>query len=205
MGVPDGSVMLQITRHGSPLGSEEMSDPASKVLASWVWNGPRTVPSVAFADFGWSIASTSNDSPRTSDSRMNSCSLLAREFATQYVRFVKIVLGYILTCLTSVLICPTLTRKSSPAIHSLVLNLVSRAKSCKCVTSRSRMNFVRTSSPCELIRIVFSVILSAVRFFASGSALLEDGFAMMMFVISWDEGKINWVWLRVSRQVCSYC
>ena len=41
------------------------------------------------------------------------------------------------TCLTSLLICPTFTRKLRAAIHSFVLNRVSRAKSCRCVTSRS--------------------------------------------------------------------
>jgi hypothetical protein len=41
------------------------------------------------------------------------------------------------TCLTSLLICPTFTRKFKAAIHSFVLNRVSRAKSWRCVTSRS--------------------------------------------------------------------
>ena len=45
--------------------------------------------------------------------------------------------GGLLTCRTSLLICPTLTRKFNAAIHSVVLNLVSRAKSWRWDTSRS--------------------------------------------------------------------
>lgn len=65
-----------------------------------------------------------------------------------------------LTCRTSLLICPTLTRKSNAAIHSLVLKRTSLAKSCRWVTKRAITYLSRSSGPCELITIVFSVILS---------------------------------------------
>lgn len=61
---------------------------------------------------GWSIASTRRERPRMSERRMNSCR-------------------------TSEEICPTWTRKLRAAIHSFVLNRVSRAKSWRWVTRRS--------------------------------------------------------------------
>lgn len=51
-------------------------------------------------------------------------------------------LGTLPTCLTSLEICPTFTRKFNAAIHSVVLSRVSRAKSCRCVTSLS-ITYVR--------------------------------------------------------------
>lgn len=83
---------------------------------------------------------------------------------------------YKLTWRTSVLICPHPTRKFSAVIHSSVLRRVSRAKSCRCVTSRSIRYRSRGSSHCELIRFALGVMLSIVRLrrggtFASASAL----------------------------------
>jgi len=46
------------------------------------------------------------------------------------------------TCRTSLDIWPTFTRKFNAAIHSAVLNRVSRAKSWRCVTSLS-ITYVR--------------------------------------------------------------
>lgn len=62
------------------------------------------------------------------------------------------------TCRTSVIIWPVAARNWSPAIHSFVLRRVSRAKSCKWVTSRSRTNLNRGFGLFELFTITFSVI-----------------------------------------------
>jgi hypothetical protein len=67
------------------------------------------------------------------------------------------------TCLTSELICPTSVRKSRAFIHSAVLSLVSLARSCKCTTTRSRMNFNRGSGHVELIACTLLVMFSIVR------------------------------------------
>jgi hypothetical protein len=74
-----------------------------------------------------------------------------------------------LTCRTSLDICPTLTRKLSAAIHSFVLSRVSRAKSWRCVTSRSITYVRRASLPWEFIITVFAVILSIFRSFIGGA------------------------------------
>ena len=50
-----------------------------------------------------------------------------------------------------------------PAIHSSWLSLVSRAKSCRWVTSLSKMYLRRGSGHWALILCVFSVMLSTVR------------------------------------------
>jgi hypothetical protein len=78
-----------------------------------------------------------------------------------------------LTCRTSLLICPTLTRKSNAAIHSLVLRRTSLAKSWRCVTSRDITYLRRSSGPWELITMVFSVILSILRSFMGGILTFE--------------------------------
>jgi hypothetical protein len=74
-----------------------------------------------------------------------------------------------LTCRTSLLICPTLTRKFNAAIHSVVLNLVSRAKSWRWDTSRSITYVTRSSFPWEFIMMVFWVMLSILRSFIGGT------------------------------------
>jgi hypothetical protein len=78
-----------------------------------------------------------------------------------------------LTCRTSLLICPTLTRKFKAAIHSFVLSLVSRAKSCRCVTSLSMTYFSRSLGPWEFMLMVFSVMLSMLRSFIGGTFTCE--------------------------------
>lgn len=55
------------------------------------------------------------------------------------------------------------------AIHSAVLRRVSRAKSCRCVTSRD-MRYVSRASPlCELMRTALGVMLSMVRSSSAGA------------------------------------
>jgi hypothetical protein len=65
-----------------------------------------------------------------------------------------------------------------PAIHSSKLSRVSRAKSCRCETSRSITYFSRGSAHCEFMRCTFSVMFSIVRFFRTGIVesprLVED-------------------------------
>ena len=62
-----------------------------------------------------------------------------------------------------------------PAIHSSKLRRVSRAKSCRCETRRSMMYFSLGSLHCELMRTTFSVMLSMVRSFNTGTDLLPAG------------------------------
>lgn len=69
---------------------------------------------------------------------------------------------------TSVQIWPTSVRKRRPFIHSSVLRRVSRAKSWRWVTRRSKMYFMRASSQRELIVWTFSVMFSDVRSFIGG-------------------------------------
>ena len=69
------------------------------------------------------------------------------------------------TCLTLELICPTSVRKSRAFIHSFVLRRVSLARSCRCTTTRSRMNFNRGSGHIELIACTLLVMFSIVRSF----------------------------------------
>jgi len=76
-----------------------------------------------------------------------------------------------------VLICPTCTRKFRAAIHSFVLNLVSRAKSCKCVTSLSITYVNRWSEDWELMVTVFSVMLSILRSFIGGTSIFSEAIA----------------------------
>lgn len=68
---------------------------------------------------------------------------------------------------------PTSVRNCRPAIHSFVLRRVSRAKSCRWVTSRSSTYRRRASSHCELMRMTFSVMLSMVRSLRSGILFWE--------------------------------
>jgi hypothetical protein len=84
------------------------------------------------------------------------------------------------TCLTSLLICPTFTRKLRAAIHSFVLNLVSRAKSCKCVTSRSITYVSRGSDDWELMVTVFSVMLSMFKSFIGGTVICVESIAAVL-------------------------
>jgi len=72
IGCPEGSFTVHRTRQGSPFESEEMFSPELMVGGSWVWKGPRTVPSVVFGGLGWSIASTRRERPRMSERRKNS-------------------------------------------------------------------------------------------------------------------------------------
>jgi hypothetical protein len=171
IGRPAGSFTVQMTRQGSPFGSEEMFSPDFMVGGSWVWKGPRTVPSVVFGGLGWSMASTRRERPRMSERRINSYRVVICGFFPS--------LGLMdwkaieLTCRTSLLICPTLTRKSNAAIHSLVLRRTSRAKSCRCVTSRDITYLRRSSGPWELMTMVFSVMLSILRSFIGGILTFE--------------------------------
>src|SRR3954462_9425429 len=50
-----------------------MFEPSSRGGDSTTWNGPSTVDSVDRPPVRWFIVSTSIETPRTSDSRMNSC------------------------------------------------------------------------------------------------------------------------------------
>ena len=77
------------------------------------------------------------------------------------------------TCRTSLHICPVWVKNCMPAIHSRVLNRVSLAKSCMCVTNRSSTYFSLGSGPCELMAIVFSVIFSIVRSIKGGTLTLD--------------------------------
>ena len=70
--LPSMSLTVHSTRSGFPLGSAEMDPPFTLCTASWVWNGPSTVPSVPPFGFGWSMESTSKERPRMSERRMNS-------------------------------------------------------------------------------------------------------------------------------------
>lgn len=81
--------------------------------------------------------------------------------------------GSIHTCRTSEQICPTSVKKRRPVIHSCELRRVSRAKSCRCETRRSRTYFMRGSAHSELMRRVFSVMLSTVRSFMGGMLTCE--------------------------------
>jgi hypothetical protein len=78
------------------------------------------------------------------------------------------------TCRTSVHVLPVAVRNSRPAIHSFVLNRVSRAKSWRCDTSLSKIYLNRGSGLPELMRIVFSVMVSALKFLIGG-ILTRDG------------------------------
>lgn len=66
-------LMLHRTSRGVPDGSAEIDEPDGSVDASWVWKGPRTVPSVLRGGLGWSMESTSSERPRISDRRIYSC------------------------------------------------------------------------------------------------------------------------------------
>jgi hypothetical protein len=72
MDVPEVVLMVERTRRASPLGSAEMDVPFESAGASWVWKGPRTVPSVDEGGLGWSMESTRRERPRMSERRMNS-------------------------------------------------------------------------------------------------------------------------------------
>jgi hypothetical protein len=74
--LPSVSLIVQTTRQGSPLGSWAIWVPLGSEMASWVWKGPRTVPSVLEAGLGWSMLSTRRERPRMSERRMNSWDLL---------------------------------------------------------------------------------------------------------------------------------
>lgn len=78
------------------------------------------------------------------------------------------------TCLTSELICPTSVKKSRAFIHSAVLSLVSLASSCKCTTTRSRMNFNRGSGHVELIACTLLVMFSIVKSLRLIGAVVGD-------------------------------
>jgi hypothetical protein len=97
------------------------------------------------------------------------------------------------TCRTSLLICPTLTRKFNAAIHSVVLNLVSRAKSWRWDTSRSITYVRRSSFPWEFIMMVFSVILSILRSFIGGTLTCLGS---ILDVVLWFQG------LRGQQNIC---
>lgn len=73
-----------------------------------------------------------------------------------------------LTCRTSVQIWPVCVKNWIPCIHSSVLNLVSLAKSCKCLTSLSKTYLLRASLHWLLMRTTFSVMLSMVRSLSGG-------------------------------------
>lgn len=75
-GLPSMSLTEQSTRRGSPLSSCDIREPWDMVSASWVWKGPRTVPSVLLGGLGWSMLSTSRERPRMSERRMNSWQVL---------------------------------------------------------------------------------------------------------------------------------
>jgi hypothetical protein len=60
------------TSKGVPAGSAEMLEPGERREASWVWKGPRTVPSVREGGLGWSMESTRRERPTMSERRMNS-------------------------------------------------------------------------------------------------------------------------------------
>jgi hypothetical protein len=87
-----------------------------------------------------------------------------------------------------VLICPTFTKKLRAAIHSFVLNRVSRAKSCKCVTKRSITYINLWSELCELMVTVFSVILSMLRSFIGGTLTRFGSMAAVLRGSSSDVG-----------------
>lgn len=78
------------------------------------------------------------------------------------------------TCRTSVHIWPTLVKNWMPVIHSSWLSRVSRAKSCTCWTSLSRIYFSLGSGHCPLISLTLSVMLSIVKSLSSGTST-SDG------------------------------
>lgn len=60
-------------------------------------------------------------------------------------------------------------------IHSSVVSLVSLARSCRCMTVRSRIYFNRRLLHCELMARTFSVMLSIVRSFKlTGAAMVRS-------------------------------
>jgi hypothetical protein len=73
MGFPEVSFKVQRTKHISPFPSVQIESPCANSCASSVWKGPKTVPSVAPSGLGWLMFSTRVESPRVSESRMNSC------------------------------------------------------------------------------------------------------------------------------------
>lgn len=116
----------------------------------------------------------------------------------------------ILTCRTSVQIWPTSVRNRSPVIHSWKLSLVSRAKSCKCDTSRSRTYFMRSSLQSELIWWTFCVILSAVRSFMGGIFTCDGSMLcyVMLCLPAWNRWKdvlVSIVIAIESSYLCDPC
>ena len=74
--------------------------------------------------------------------------------------------GCLCTCRNSSHFWPTAVKNRRPSIHSLLLSLVSLAKSCKWVTSLSaRYLALRSGQFAELILMTLWVMLSTVRFF----------------------------------------
>ncbi len=71
-----------------------------------MWKGPSTVDSVEVPPVRWLIVSTSIDTPKTSESRMNSCR-------------------------TSLHICPVRVRKSIATPHSSSVSSTSLTKPCR--------------------------------------------------------------------------
>src|SRR5688572_23137655 len=87
-----------------------MSSPSSRFGDSTMWKGPSTVDSVEVPPVRWLIVSTSIETPRTSDSRMNSCR-------------------------TSLHICPVRARKSIATPHSSSVSSTSLTNACRWCTS----------------------------------------------------------------------
>src|SRR5687768_14650414 len=87
-----------------------MFSPSSRGGDSTMWNGPSTVDSVDVPPVRWLIVSTSIETPRTSDSRMNSCR-------------------------TSSLSCPVRVRNAIAAPHSSSVSPTSFTNACRCWTS----------------------------------------------------------------------
>lgn len=112
------------------------------------------------------MLSTRRERPRTSERRMNSCHSSDQE----NMRYFALGLH---TWRTSLHICPTEVKNCIAPIHSFVLNLVSRAKSCRCVTRRSSRYLNLGSGHLEFIMCTFSVMLSMVRSLRGGMSTLE--------------------------------
>ena len=109
-GSPSRLVTVPRSTSGSPSSSMTIESPNSLGGAPSTWKGPNTVGSVVPSAAAWLTISTSIDTPRVSDRRMNSWR-------------------------TSSHLCPTAVRNWMPANHSSRVRPTSSTKACRCLTA----------------------------------------------------------------------
>src|SRR3977135_4149676 len=115
-----------------------MSPPSSQTGESTTWNGHRTVDSVAPSGLRLLIASTSIDTPSTSESRMYSWRLSVHQ-------------------------CPTSVRKAMPCSHSCWVGSTSRINPCKCLTKLSMTDRNRSSGHLAKLSTTAAVAVSSLK------------------------------------------